>query len=225
MALAAVLFDVDGTLVDTNPTHVEAWRRAFTSFGYAIGSDRIATQVGQGGDRMVPAILGPSTAPEQCTAIRQSAFDEFLAITENRHFPLLPGVVELFAALHARGVRTALATSSTAAQLARLIPGWPKSLSPNVVVTGDEVRDTKPAPDIVLAATTKLGLDPACCAYVGDTAFDVQAATAAGVVPLAVLTGSYSEATLRAAGAQGVWRDPAALLADLENILCGRYQP
>jgi HAD superfamily hydrolase (TIGR01509 family) len=215
MALTGVLFDVDGTLVDTNPTHVEAWRRAFTSFGYAVASDRIATQVGQGGDRMVPAILGPSAAPDQCTALRQSAIEEFLVLSRTRRFPLFPGVVALFAALRARGVRTALATSSSRAQLATLIPAG----LADAMVTGDEVQNTKPAPDIVLAAAKTLGLDPTLCAYVGDTPYDIRAATAAGAVPYALLTGGYPEPTLRAAGARQVWPDPAALLAALDDAL------
>jgi HAD superfamily hydrolase (TIGR01509 family) len=221
MTLAGVLFDVDGTLVDSNPTHVEAWRRAFTSFGYAIASDRIATQVGQGGDRVVPAILGPSATPDHCTALRASATEEFLALSRTRRFSLFPGVLELFAALRARGVRTALATSSSRAQLAGVIP----SDLADAIVTGDEVENTKPAPDIVLAAAKMLRLAPARCAYVGDTPYDARAATAAGVVPYALLTGGYSEAILRDAGARCVWRDPAALLAALDDALGVCDQP
>jgi HAD superfamily hydrolase (TIGR01509 family) len=215
MALAGVLFDVDGTLVDTNPAHVEAWCRACTSFGYTIPAGRIATEVGQGGDRLILSVFGPSIAAQHGTALRQSATAEFLALSRDRHFPLFPGVRELFATLRARGVRTALATSSSHAQLATIIP---PDLA-DVVVTGDEVPNTKPAPDIVLAALARLRLGPERCIYVGDTPYDARAATAAGVVAHGLLTGGYDEPTLRAAGASYIWRDPAALLAGLDDVL------
>jgi HAD superfamily hydrolase (TIGR01509 family) len=215
MALAAVLFDVDGTLVDTNPTHVEAWRRAFTAFGYTIAAAKIAMQVGQGGDRMVPAILGPSAAPAHCVALRHAAMEEFVALSRTRTFAVFPGATELFAALRTRGLKTALATSSTPAQLENLFPIY----LADAVVTAEDVQNTKPAPDTVLAAVEKLGLSPVQCAYVGDTPYDAQAATAAGVRAVGMLTGGYPEAALRAAGASQIWRDPAALLAGLETAL------
>jgi HAD superfamily hydrolase (TIGR01509 family) len=221
MALDAVLFDVDGTLVDTNPAHVEAWRRAFASFGYAIPADRIALEVGQGGERVVPSVLGPSTAEREGPALRQAAAAAFMALSRERTFPVFPGVAELFATLRARGLRTALATSSYPAALADLFQsvGLSPATLADAVVTCDDVRATKPAPDTVTAAVLKLGLSPAQCAYVGDTPYDAQAARAAGVVPLGLLTGGYSEAALRAAGVRHVWRDPAALLADLDTAL------
>jgi HAD superfamily hydrolase (TIGR01509 family) len=221
MALDAVLFDVDGTLVDTNPAHVEAWRRAFESFGYTIAADRIAIEVGQGGDRLVPSVLGPSTAARQGVALRHAAGAEFVTLSRERHFPVFPGVAELFAALRDRGLRTALATSSTPTQLAGLLhsSGLSHTTLVDAVVTCDDVRATKPAPDTVTAAVTKLGLSPAQCAYVGDTPYDAQAARAAGVVALGLLTGGYTEAALLAAGTRHVWRDPAALLADIDLAL------
>ena len=221
MALAAVLFDVDGTLVDTNPAHIEAWCRACTSFGYDIPPDRIASEVGQGGDRLVLSVFGPTVAAEHGLALRQSATEEFLTLSRTRTFPLFPGVLELFQALRSRGIRTGLATSSTPGQLAALVP---ENLA-DVIVTGAEVENTKPAPDLVLKAVAKLGLTPEVCAYVGDTPYDAQAARAAGVLPLGLLTGGYPEAVLRAAGACQVWSDPAALLADLDALLGVRNEP
>ena len=221
MALDAVLFDVDGTLVDTNPVHIEAWRRAFAAFGYAIPADRIAMELGQGGDRVVGSVLGPAAAAAHGDAIRHATGVEFMALARGRQFPLFPGVTELLAALRARGLRTALATSSAPEHLATLLraAGLEPSTVVDAIVTCDEVRATKPAPDTVTLAVAKLGLSPAQCAYVGDTPYDAQAAHAAGVVPLALLTGGYPEHTLLAAGARRVWRDPAALLADLDAAL------
>ena len=221
MALDAVLFDVDGTLVDTNPAHVEAWRRAFAAHGYAVASDRIALEVGQGGDRVVPSILGAATAAREGDMLRHAAVVEFLALSRARRFPVFPGVRELFAELRRRGLRSALATSSNPAQLAGLLhsTGLHPAELVDAVVTCDDVRTSKPAPDTVLAAVAKLGLSPAQCAYVGDTPFDAQAARAAGVVALGVLTGGYTPAALIRAGARRVWRDAAALLADLDGAL------
>src|ERR1700730_13305606 len=112
MALSAVIFDIDGTLLDTNGAHVEAWHRAFKARGYKVPKDRIAVEIGKGGDLLVSAILGQQAEKEDGEALRQQSAEEFLKIASQEHFKVFPGAKELFTQLRERGIKTALATSS-----------------------------------------------------------------------------------------------------------------
>src|SRR3954453_20981864 len=109
MALDGVIFDVDGTLIDTNAWHVEAWVRAFAARGYRIPADRIALEIGKGGDHLVPAVLGPRTAEREGRALGETQKRIFLEIAGHERFAVFPGVPELFGALRDRGLRVALA--------------------------------------------------------------------------------------------------------------------
>src|SRR3954447_12639459 len=99
MALDAMVFDIDGTLVDSNPAHVEAWRRAFESMGYRIAADRIEVEIGKGGDKLVPDILGQSADERDGDALRKAQPKEFAAIVERQGLKPFPGALELLAAL------------------------------------------------------------------------------------------------------------------------------
>jgi HAD superfamily hydrolase (TIGR01509 family) len=129
-----------------------------------------------------------------------------------------PKAQELFAALRARGIRAALATSSSR-ELLELLRECITLEVPDVIVTGEDVRATKPAPDIVLAAVERLGVEPSRAAYIGDTPYDAMAATAAGVRAFGVLTGSHTAEALRRAGAERIWSDVSALYDDLDKLL------
>ena len=129
-----------------------------------------------------------------------------------------PKAQELFAAIRARGVRTALATSNSRELLGLLRERIVIDM-PDVIVTGEDVRATKPAPDIVIAAVERLGVESSRAAYVGDTPYDAMAATAAGVRAFGVLTGSHTAEALRAAGAERIWSDVSALYDDLDKLL------
>jgi HAD superfamily hydrolase (TIGR01509 family) len=215
MGIAGAIFDVDGTLVDTNGAHIDAWIDAFAARGYAIPRDRIAAEVGQGGERLVRSILGAGVTDGAAAELRDLCLAAYDRRSPGRATAVFPMVRELFAELARRGVRTALATSSTRRQIDAL----GLATLTDVIVTADDVVASKPAPDPVLAAVARLGLTAERCIYVGDTPFDAMAATAAGVRPYGVLTGGFSGAALLAAGARAVWPDPAALLADLDRIL------
>src|SRR4051794_24023792 len=102
MALDAMIFDLDGTLIDTNGAHVEAWRRAFASCGNQVAPDRIALEIGKGGDMLVPAILGPSAEEEHGEELRRASAEEFLKLAQQQRFALLPGTQELLAELRRR---------------------------------------------------------------------------------------------------------------------------
>jgi beta-phosphoglucomutase-like phosphatase (HAD superfamily) len=221
MALHGVVFDIDGTLVDTNPAHVEAWRRAFKRLGYEVPTERIVVEIGKGGDLLVPSILGDEVEKRQGDALRKAQKEEFLSIAERERFRVFPCVPELFQALRQRGIRTALATSSDKKHLQAICESAGIDLPrlADVLVTKDEAEESKPAPDLVIVAWQKLSVSPAECAMVGDTVYDAQACRGAGVVFLGLLSGGTPAEVLLEAGACGVWRDTGHLYADLDHAL------
>lgn len=219
--MKGMIFDIDGTLVDTNAAHVEAWRRAFKRYGYDVPTERIMIEIGKGGDKLVPSILGEEAEKRHGDALRRAQKDEFLAIAKREHFRVFPGVPELFRALKNRGIRTALATSSDDKHLDATLASAGIDLRSmvDVVVTKTDAGSSKPDPDVVVAAVEKLGLSPAQCAMIGDTVYDAQACLAAGVVFIGVLSGGTSEAALLEAGARAVFHDVAHLLVELDRVL------
>ena len=216
--IEALIFDVDGTLVDTNAAHVAVWCSVLSTIGLAVAPERIAREVGQGGDRLLQSLLGPEDARRLGPALQRQWPETYRAHLRAVSINAFPQVSELFAALRARGIRVALATSNSQELLALLQEKVALEV-PDVVVTGEDVRATKPAPDIVLVAAKRLGIESIRCAYVGDTPYDAIAATAAGARAFGVLTGSHTEEALRAAGAERIWADVAALYADLDKLL------
>jgi HAD superfamily hydrolase (TIGR01549 family) len=216
-----MIFDIDGTLIDTNADHVEAWHRAFKQLGFDVPPERIVPEIGKGGDKLVPSVLGAEAEKRAGDALREAQNNEFLAIAEQQHFRVFPGAEQIFAECRNRGIRTAVATSSTEKHLAATLASAKFDLRrlADVVVTRTEDDASKPCPDLVVAAVEKLGLPAAECAMVGDTVYDGLACQAAGVAFLGVLTGPATEAELLAAGACGVWQDMAHLQADLDRAL------
>jgi HAD superfamily hydrolase (TIGR01509 family) len=219
--IEALIFDVDGTLVDTNAAHVEVWRRTFSAFALSVAPERIACEVGQGGDRLVHSILGPERARllgPQLHARWPETYTEYLRSLPPGHPRAFPNASELIRALRARGVPMAVATSNSRELMAILRARVDLEL-PEVIVTGEAARATKPAPDIVLAAAAQLGVRAERCVYVGDTPYDAMAARAARMRAFGVLTGGHTEAALRAAGAERVWSDVGAMYGDLDTLL------
>ena len=221
MPVRGIIFDIDGTLVDTNPTHVEAWRRAFQRLGYEVPTDRIEVEIGKGGDLLVPAILGDEAEERHGEALRKAQKQEFLKLAMGRRFPVFPFVPELIKRLSDRNIRTALATSSDEKHLQATSESAGIDLPrlADVLVTNDEAESSKPAPDLVIAACEKLSLKPGECAMIGDTIYDAQACQGAGVVFLGVMSGGTAAETLLEAGAAGVWRDTGHLYEELDQAL------
>ena len=221
MSLDAIIFDLDGTLVDTNATHVEAWRRVFESFGYRVAPDRIFVEVGKGGDKLIPSIFGQQVMKEQGKAMSDAHPKEFAKLARQNGLKSFPGARELPAEVRRRGLTSVLATSSGEDHLKVIeeTSGLNVRSEVDEVVTADDAAESKPAPDLVRSAVRKAGVSPAQCAMVGDTIWDVESTKAAGVVCLALICGGNSADALRGAGARGVWRDPADLLEHLDDAL------
>ena len=226
MTLDGIVFDLDGTLVDTNATHVDAWVQGLAANGYRFSAERIAPEIGKGGDMLLPALLGTACAEQEGEAIRHSVSAVFERLSRERRFRIFDGVEALLAELRARGLGLALATSAAESDLDVIMRsvGTDLRASFDAVVTKNDVTVSKPEPDVVTCAVAKLGLSPAQCVMIGDTPYDATAARRAGVVTLGVLSSGLADAKtlqhrLVTAGARRAWSGTAALLADLDCAL------
>lgn len=226
MALDAFLFDLDGTLVDSNPLHVEAFVRAFAENGYTVASDRIAIEIGKGSDHLIPDVLGKSANERDGEKIREGWKTHFLRIIKERGIPVLPGAVELVEAAKTRGLRVALATSGAREVLEAMESAsgvaW-RSLF-EVVTTSSDAESSKPAPDVISAAIQKLGVSPASCAFVGDTPYDARACRAAGLACVGLSDQEHARADLREAGARLVYDSTQQLLNHFDTA-CQKLSP
>ncbi|HEY0189767.1 MAG TPA: HAD-IA family hydrolase [Kofleriaceae bacterium] len=221
--LGAVLFDLDGTLVDTNDMHVRAWHAAMKTHGYHVAPDRIAVEVGKGGDQLVPDVLGREAEQKAGEALRKTHGEEFKKIAEREGILMMPGARELMDAMRARGLKLALATSSSddGLEVVERASGvaWRELF--DVVTGADDAKRSKPAPDIVTVAVEKLGMGPAECAMFGDTPWDAKSAKRAGVTLIGVRCGGNDDKALLRAGARLVYQDPAEIAGRLDEALRG----
>jgi len=221
LAVKAVIFDLDGTLVDTNDAHVEAWLAAFRDFGYHVPRSRILPEIGKGGDKLVPSILGEDSDKQDGEALRDAHGRHFLTMAKDTIFHIFPGTEDLLGELRRGSVATAVATSSTKAHLNATLASCGLDLDRLVdhIVTGGPSLDSKPAPDLIQAALAKLASDPQRSIMVGDTRHDGEACARAGVPFLGLLCGGRPPDDLSTAGALALYADPADLLGHLPEAL------
>ena len=211
----AAIFDVDGTLVDTNHLHVVTWWEAFRQGGRSVPMREIHRAVGLGGGDLIEHLLGKDRDREDDE--RFVAAHHALYATYFERFPALEAAGDLLRALAGRGWTIVLATSASGAELAALR----RAIDADDVILGaasaDDVADGKPAPDPVQQARELVDVPSGRAVFVGDTVWDMKAAVRDGVVPVAVLSGGIPRADLEAAGAHAVYRDPADLLDHLDS--------
>jgi len=219
--IEALLFDLDGTLIVSNDLHAQAFAGAFQRFGYSVPAERIAIEIGKGGDQLVPALLGASAEEKDGEAIRRAWKELFLELISQQKVAVCEGAVELLHECRSRGLRLALATSGEPDLLEHIEAAsgvaWREMFE--VVTTSKDAPASKPAPHILLAALEKLQLSGAVCAMVGDTPYDALASRGAGVACIGVETGGHSADDLRVAGCRVAVPDTAAILADLDAVL------
>lgn len=215
--LKAVIFDIDGTLIDSVDLHAEAWREALRHFGHEIPFERVRTQIGKGGDLLMADLL-----PEDEVRRRGKEIEEYrLDLFKREYLPRVkafPGVRELFERIEADGLRIALASSARKEELGRYkqIAGIDDLLEAET--SSDDAEKSKPHPDIFEAALGRLedvAADEAIA--VGDTPYDAQAAGKAGLRTIGLLCGGWPERDLREAGCIAIYRDPADLLRNYDG--------
>jgi HAD superfamily hydrolase (TIGR01509 family) len=216
--MRALIFDLDGTLVDTVYAHVFAWQRALLEAGHPVEGWRIHRRIGMSGGLFARAVareIGRSLSDDEVEAVQRRHGEIFRELEPDRR--PLNGAIELLASLRRNGVIHGIATSGRRPEIDASLEalGVPGDM---VVVDRGDVRRAKPEPDLFLACQERLGVEVADCYVVGDAVWDLLAARRAGMLSVGLQTGGYGEDELRAAGAFRVYRDPAELLEALDEL-------
>ncbi|HST68525.1 MAG TPA: HAD family hydrolase [Solirubrobacterales bacterium] len=214
MQLNAIL-DVDGTLVDTNYHHALAWHRALHAHGHQVQMWKVHRHIGMGGDQILDALIGEEAAVADGDAIREAeaeAYEELIGEVEP-----LEGARELIEKLKEEGATVILASSAKESEVEHYIDLLDARELVDDWTTSADVENTKPDPDLIQAALDKAS-DGNPSVMVGDSVWDVKAARAAGLPTMAVLTGGFSEAELREAGASQVVESIADLRFDRDSL-------
>jgi len=213
--IRAALFDMDGTLLDSNDAHALCYQKAFREAGYFFDYLRIRRLIGMGGDHLVPTLAGFSERSAEGRRIAERKKKLFMG-DALPHLRPIPGARELIEALHQRGIRIAIASSARKDELdcfLRIVGIEPWI---DFGATMDDAPSSKPDPDIVETALHRLGLGPGQAVMVGDTPYDILAATRAGVPCIAFRTGGWTDEDLT--GASLILQDPREMLARLDSL-------
>ena len=219
LSLPVVLFDLDGTLIDSVYEHVTAWSHALSSESIVLPKWKIHRRIGMSGKSFVRELLrefkGTSRQNFSIDVLERKHDAEFAKSVSR--LELLPGARELLKHLSRRGVRWAIATTGSQRQTQRLLTGLnlPKSVP---VVTGDDVANTKPSPDVFVIAAERLGVSIRDSIVVGDSTWDLLAAGRKSALGVGMLSGGYGQDELERAGAFRVYADPADMLMHIEHL-------
>jgi HAD superfamily hydrolase (TIGR01509 family) len=217
--LRAVLFDIDGTLVDSNYLHVDAWDRGFAEAGIPAPAWRIHRAIGMDSSKLLDTLAtdAPDDAATRAKELHSARYKE-----QAERLRPFDGARDLLRAIADLGLRVVLATSAPEDELEILLRVLDVDETLAVVTSAGDVDAAKPDPDILEVALEKAGVAAEEAILVGDTVWDVLAANAAGLRTIGVLSGGNSAAELREAGALEVYDDVAQLLAGLDESPIGR---
>lgn len=208
-----VLFDVDGTLLDTNYLHVLAWSRALRSCGYqAVTMASIHHSIGIASEGLVQRLIGARD-----DAVIEAHSTAYADLRDQA--AAFPGVLDLLRRCRQAGLTVALATSGKPDDLDWMLPAIGGDELIVGAVTSEDVEDSKPSPDLFTAGIAKFGLDPERTVAVGDTVWDIESASRAELPCISLECGGISEIELKAAGAQQIHPDPSALLTRFDRSL------
>jgi len=217
--VSGVILDVDGTLVDSNDAHTHAWVEALAGYGFHVHFDKVRRLIGMGGDKLLPLVSGlkeDSPKGEQISKRRGEIFTQ-------KYLPTLkafPGTKELLLHMRAKGLRLVVASSAKEDELKPLLKVCGADEVIEDKTSSDDADRSKPDPDIVHAALKNLGIPPAEVVMLGDTPYDIEAATRAEVAVIAFRSGGWNDGELT--GALAVYQDPADLLARYDASPLGR---
>jgi phosphoglycolate phosphatase-like HAD superfamily hydrolase len=217
--LKGILFDIDGTLLDSNDAHAKAWVTALHEDGFSFTFDDVRPLIGKGGDHIFEEVIGIDPEGPRAKALSKRRGEVF----KTDHLPRLqpfPGARALVEELRARGLLLAVATSASAAEVQGLLRAAQVADLFHAVTSSGDVEASKPDPDIVLAALARLRLEPHEAVMIGDTPYDVEAARRSAVPILALRCGGgWSDAEL--SGAAAIYDGPSDLLARIDRSILG----
>jgi HAD superfamily hydrolase (TIGR01509 family) len=224
----AILFDLDGTLVDTVYQHVIAWSTALKAAGIVLPDWKIHRRVGMSGKSMLQQLFreqlvgeqlfaekGPGKRKVNIDALEKKHDAVFTRISRN--IRVLPGSREILRYLSRAGVRWAIATTGNKKQTKRLLQNFTIPAN-TVITTGDDVEKAKPSPDVFVLAADRLGVPIENCIVTGDSVWDMLAAARRRALGVGILAGGYSKDELEQSGAFRVYADPADMLLHIEDL-------
>ncbi|MCL1468692.1 HAD family hydrolase [Argonema galeatum] len=211
MTLQAVILDVDGTLVLSNDAHAQAWVEAFATHGYEVPYEKVRPLIGMGGDKVIPKMVpGLNDKEGDGKAISEKRKELII----NRFAPTLHpanGSRELILRMQKEGLRLIIATSATTEELSFLLKAAQVDDLLDEATTSSDAEESKPAPDIVEAALSKLKIEPSQAVMIADTPYDIESANKAGVGTIALRCGGCDDSQLK--GAIAIYDNPADILA------------
>jgi HAD superfamily hydrolase (TIGR01509 family) len=210
MTRSGILFDVDGTLVDTTYLHTVCWWEALRQHDHDVPMAAIHRAIGMGSDKLLEHLIG-SDQDQKIT----EAHSILYAAWWERLRPL-PGAADLLRACAARGLAVVLASSAEESELAKLRRVVDADDVITAATSSSDANESKPAPDILQAALDQSGVDPRDCVFVGDAVWDVEAAGRLDIPCIGLTCGGTSAAELKGAGAIATYEDPAELLRAVE---------
>ena len=209
-----MILDVDGTLVDSNDAHAHAWVAAFAEAGVTVDFDAVRRSIGMGGDKLMPAVSGIDESSARGARISERR-GEIFSTTYLPALRAFPSTRELIERFLADGYVLAVASSAAKDELQPLLEAAGVADLIHRRTSSDDAEESKPAPDIVEAALEEAAVDPWEAIMLGDTPYDVEAATRAGVTIVAFECGGWKREDLK--GAMAVYRDATELLAQYET--------
>lgn len=212
--IRAVLFDIDGTLIDSNDAHAHAWLDALRGHGKSVPFELVRSKIGMAGDRLLFDVAGV----EQGSVDGRSIEERRVAILKAHYLEDVgpfPGARALVDRLRSRGLICAVVTSAKAADVADLLRIAAVADLMDPVITSDDADRGKPEPDLVAIAVERLGLTAGECVFIGDTPYDVAAAAGAGVATIAFRSGGWKDEHLE--GAIAIYDGPADLASHLDE--------
>ncbi len=213
----AVIFDVDGTLIDSNYLHVALWWEAFRQHGHDVAMADIHRAIGMGSDKILDHLLPDDrdrAADDDVRAGHRTLYGEW-----HSRLRAFDKAADLLRACAGRGMRVVLASSAAGHEMEALRAALDAEDAISAATSSDDADQSKPAPDIVQVAIERAGVRPGQAVFVGDTVWDIKACEKAGMPCVAVLTGGVGRDELREAGAAEIYASPADLLEHLDTSL------
>lgn len=217
--LKGVIFDVDGTLVDSNDAHAQSWVDTFAEAGYDVPFDKVRPLIGMGGDKLLPKTIGVSRDSDEGKKLVERRGKIF----RSKYLPYLrplPGSRELVLRVKRDGLKAIVATSAKDEELKGLLKAAQVEDLMEEKATASDAKHSKPDPDIVHAAIEESGMPARHLVMIGDTPYDIEAAAKAKVRTIAFLSGGWTKEALN--GAVEIYDGPADLLAHYDSSLIGK---